>query len=298
MRYLDDVTHAEETIEYVWSLLGEARVPKAKEIGENLVQKISNLLEAEDGHSPELYKLLAQACHVTGYTVGMSVRYTGTQAVILYFEEMQRAARKLKDDASIVIALTYQGDMYRRSGNYKKAEHCLKRAYELPQQDQAAHGNCAQLLGRFYSQVGDEEKFALMMHEAEEIARVIDPPHSSLHGQYSLGTVYIDYSKHYSKMGETRKALDYFAKAEEALPDMPHWNTLVTATHGLLLMRSDNLEQGMPYVVKAVQLAHEHGNYRLLDHFYTLQSDLARKAIAFNRANLNLGEALHGSPAH
>jgi tetratricopeptide (TPR) repeat protein len=295
MRYLEKVTHAEETIEQIWFLLSRANVPKAKEIGENLVQDILSL---EKDSEPDLCKVLAHACHATGYMVGMSVRYTGTRAPIVYFEEMQRAARRVGDDSLVVIALTYQGDMYRRAGNYEKAKECLKRAYAIPQQDLAAHGNCAQLLGRLSSQIGEEAKFESMMSEAEEIAREIDQYHNSLHGQYSLGTVYIDYSKHYNKMGETRKAFDYFAKAEEALPDMPHWNTLVKATKGLLLVRINDLEQGMPYIMEAIQLAQKHGNYRLLDHFYNLQNDLAHKAIAFNRASLSLDEALHGSPAH
>lgn len=298
MEHLDAVACAEETIEQVWSLLTEARVPKAKELGENLVQEILGLLERDSECSPDLWTALANACHVTGYIVGMSVRYTGTQAVILYFKEMQRAAQRANSDSLVVIALTYEGDMYRRAGDYEKAEQCLKRAYDIPQQDLAAHGNCAQLLGRLYSQIGEKAKFEPMMNEAEEIAREIGPDQNSLHGQYSLGTVYIDYSKHYSKMGETSKSFDYFAKAEEALPDMPHWNTLVKATHGLLLVRNNDLEHGMPYIIEAVQLAHKHGNYRLLDHFYNLQHDLARKAIAFNRANLSLGEALHGSLTH
>lgn len=291
------VAYAEETINQIWLLLGEARVQKAKEESEKLVQEILNQFEEYEERSLDLYRLLAPACHVAGYTLGMSVRYTETQSVIAYFEEMQRAARKLKDNSQEVIALTYQGDMYRRSGDFIQAMRCLQLAYDLPQSDQAAHGNCTQLLGRLYSQMGDEENFALFMGEAEQIARIIDPPHTSLRGQYSLGTVYIDYSKHYSKMGETRKALDYFAKAEEALPDMPHWKTLIIATHGLLLIHSNDLEQGMPYVVEAVKLALDHGNYRLLDHFYSLQNSLAQKAIDFNHANLRLGNALYGTLA-
>ncbi len=295
MKHFDAVEQAEETIEQVWSLLGEAHVQKARQISERLVQELLDWLEEDGEHATRLfYTKLAHACHAAGYLVAMSVRYTEAQAVIAYFEEMLRAAYELESDALATIALTYEGDMYRRADDFNEARRHLQRAYDLPQEDLAAHGNCAQLLARFYSQIGDVENFVRLMEEAECIAREIDPSGSSLHGQYSLGTVYIDYSKHYSKIGETAKALDYFARAEESLPDMPHWRTLVTATHGLLLVRNNNLEQGMSYVVEAAKLALDHGNLRLLDHFYALQSHLARKSTEFNQASVRLSEALYG----
>jgi tetratricopeptide (TPR) repeat protein len=294
MRHIAAMTHAEKVIEQAWSLIGDARVREARGMSEKLVQEILDLLEGDDESNTELLRRLVPACHVAGYTVGMSVRDSETLVAVSYFDEMLRAARKLKDDSFSVIALTYQGNLYRRYGNLKEAMHCLQIAYATQQADQAAHGNCAQLLGRLYSQMDDGENFARMMKEAEQIAHSIDLSHTSLHGQYCLGTVYIDYSKHYCKLGETHKAFDYFAKAEKSLPDMLHWNTLLTATHGLLLVRSGNIEQGMPYVVKAVKLALDHGNYRLLDHFYALQNYLGQKSVEFNQANVRLGESLYG----
>jgi hypothetical protein len=89
--------------------------------------------------------------------------------------------------------------------------------------------------------------------------------------------------------------LDYLARAEKVLPDLLQWKIQVTATRGLLLVQSDDLDQGMPYVIEAVKMAQDHGNYRLLDHFRDLQSYLARKAIAYNQVDVQLGEALYGS---
>jgi tetratricopeptide (TPR) repeat protein len=131
------------------------------------------------------------------------------------------------------------------------------------------------------------------MDVAEQIAHAINPSQTSLHGQFCLGTVYIDWSKHYCKLGERSKAFDYFRRAEQSLPNTPHWATLLTATHGLLLVQSGDIEQGMPYVIKAVKLAISHGNQRLLDHFYDLQYYLGQKTIEFNQANVKLGKALY-----
>src|SRR6266568_3252840 len=292
MRQPAAVTHAQEVVEQAWSLVSDARVREARTISEKLVQDLLDLLEADDERDRALLHSLISACHIAGYTVGMSVRNTEALVAASYFEEMLRVARKLNDGPSAVIALTYQGDMYRRHGNLKEAMHYLKIAYTTQ------HGNCAQLLGRLYSQTNDEENFVRVMKEAEQIAATLDPSHTSLHGQYSLGTVYIDYCKHYNRLGETRKALDYFTRAEKSLPKTPHWCTLLTATHGLLLVRSGNIEQGMPYVIEAVKLATDHGNYRLLDHFYALQRYLGRESIKFNQANVRLGESLYEATAY
>jgi len=127
------------------------------------------------------------------------------------------------------------------------------------------------------------------------IAMHDDSPHNSLHGQYCLGTVYVDYARYYSTIKNFQKALDYYALAEAALPDSVHWRTFLTAIHGLLLVKSGDIENGMPYVLRAVELAHEHSNYRLLDNFYALQSYIGRKAIELNKANVLLGDSLYGS---
>jgi tetratricopeptide (TPR) repeat protein len=292
MNHLDTRTHAEEAIERAWLLIGAAQVREARALSERLVQDLLDLLEEQPEHEALLLPALLPACHVAGYAVGMSVRGAQTLLAVSYFEEMLRIARKLEDASAAAIALTYQGDMHRRSARFAEALRCLQTAYALPHSEQAVRGNCAQLLGRLYSQRDEEAAFGHMMQEAEQIARVIEPSRSSLHGQYCLGTVYIDYSKHYTRKGDTRTALDYFARAQALLPDMPHWRTLLTATHGLLLVRSGEIEQGMPYVLTAVKMATAHGNYRLLDHFSTLQRDLARQALALQRAQTRLRESL------
>ena len=256
MRNIDAVTHAQKVIEQAWSLVRDAQVRQARTISEELVQELQDLLEEGHEHDTGLQQSLIDACHLAGYTVAMSVRNSDALIAVSYFDEMLRAACKINDGPFSVIALTYQGDMYRRYGNLNEAMHSLQSAYSTPQDDRAAHGNCAQLLGRLYSQMKDEENFVRVMEEAEQLASSIDHAHTRLHGQYCLGTVYIDYCKHYCKRGETRKAFDYFSRAENSLPYTPHWFTLLTATHGLLLVRSGNIEHGMSFVIKAVELGY------------------------------------------
>lgn len=292
MERLDTLAHAEDAIGQAWSLIGSACVREARSLSEQLVQDLQDQQEQSPEQSAQCLRLLPSACHVAGYAVGMSVRRSEALSAGAYFEEMLSAAHLLNDGPAAAIALTYQGDLYRRYGNLDEALRRLQTAYALPQTDLAVRGNCAQLLGRLYSQRDEKEPFQRLMQEAEDIAHSIDPLQTSLHGQYCLGTVYIDYSKHYGKRGDTSTALEYLASAEAHLPSMPHWQTLLTATHGLLLVESGDVTQGMPYVFAAVKQAIAHGNYRLLDHFYTLQHDLAQRALTFQRAQTRLRESL------
>ncbi len=70
-------------------------------------------------------------------------------------------------------------------------------------------GNCAQLLGRVYFRLTDLTRFEQMMREAEHIARNIDQVDNSLHGQYCLGTVYVDYARSYNQPGQFQRSLEY-----------------------------------------------------------------------------------------
>jgi tetratricopeptide (TPR) repeat protein len=295
MSHAVEFIHIDQVIEQAWVCVRDARVQEARTMSEQLVQSIQ--LRLEDKHDEkELLCRLAGACHVAGYSVAMSIRSHEALVAVSYFREMERVACVLRDDTQLVIALTYQGDMYRRLGDLGRAKDKLLTAYGLSQPDRAAQGNCAQLLGRVYSQLDDPKHFLRVMKEAREIAMYDDSLHNSLHGQYCLGTVYVDYARYYSKIGNFQKAFYYYTQAEATLPDSVHWRTFLTAIHGLLLVKSGNIENGMPYVVKAVELAHEHGNHRLLDNFYALQGYLSRKAIEFNKASVRLGNSLYRSP--
>lgn len=282
----------QQYVEQAWSLVSDAHIPEAREQSEQLVQIVYTQLQAAPGDT-ELQQGLLKAYHVAGYTVAMSTRGYDALIAASYFHEMEDLAKKVGDEGQRAIALSYQGDMYRRYGDLTQASQYLEAAYHIPHADKAIQGNSAQLLGRVYSQQGETEQFFRVMAEAEHIARQDDdPPHNSLYGQYCLGTVLIDYARHYSQAGEFPKALEYYTQATQAFPDTPHWQTFLTAMHGLLLVKSGDLESGMPDVLKAAKLANEHGNNRLLDNLYALRDYLGQKAIAFTRADVRLSEAL------
>ncbi|HEU5382804.1 MAG TPA: hypothetical protein VFV38_45940 [Ktedonobacteraceae bacterium] len=283
----------DKTLTTIWSLLTEARVYEAKARTEKLLHLIQAFEEQGQGPSPEI---AAHAYHVAGYTASMSARNAEALPALHCFHEMKRLAGEAQNATLSVIALSYEGDTYRRLGELSQALTCLQDAYHyMSQPDLAAHGNCAQLLARIYFRSGDRQHFEKMMEEAERIGKSIDPIENSLHGQYCLGTVYIDYARSYNQLGLTQKAFEYLDCAEEALPPSPHWRTLLIATRGILLVRNGDFQKGMPDVLEAVRLGYKHGNQRLLDRFYALEYHLNEQARRLDQARLDLSDALERS---
>lgn len=286
----------DKAVTTIWSLLTEARVYEAKAITEELLYLLHKPGEKlEEDHYPPL-EVAAHIYHVAGYTASMSVRNAEAFVALQYFCEMKRLASESHNATLQVIALSYEGDTYRRLGNLPKAFACLRDAYHFqPRPDPAASGNCAQLLARIHFHLDDLHQFEQLMKEAESIAKSIDPIKNSLHGQYCLGTVYIDYARSYSQLGDTQKAFAYLSCAETTLPPSPHWQTLLIATRGILLVRNGHVQKGMSDVIEAVKLGYEHGNQRLLERFYALEHYLAEQVKEIDQARLQLSDALDRS---
>lgn len=292
-----DMKQLDKMVVAIWSLLTEARVYEAKSMTEELLRDVQMYEENyEHEKPPPLLENIAHAYHVAGYTASMSVRDPNAFVALQYYEKMECIAHDLRHATLYVIALTYRGDAYRRLGNLDQAKACLQKAYTYtPRPDDAALGNCAQLLGRIYFCLKDFRLFEMVMTEAEQIAQTIDQEQNSLHGQYCLGTVYIDYARSYHQLGQMQKAFDYLQQAEAVLPQSPHWQTLLIATRGLLLVRSGDFQRGMPDVVEAVRRGYEHGNQRLLDRFYALEQHLNKQAGEILEARSVLSSALERS---
>ena len=159
----------------------------------------------------------------------MNLKNREARAAIPWFEKMEQTAQLLHDHVLLKIALTYHGDTLRRCNDLEQARVYLHTAYTLKVcTDMVAHGNNAQLLARVSLQLHDAPTFERLMKEAEALVPTLSPNATSVHGQYCLGTVYIEYARAYSKSGDFTKAVDYLDMAEKAFLPVPHWKTLLT----------------------------------------------------------------------
>src|SRR6266700_604428 len=202
----------EEIIEHVWSLMDEVRVIEARTIIEKLVRDVNTQMITED-HA--LLRSLAHTYQAAGYVASMNARTSEVPLAIHYYHQMESVARIIHDQTLLNIALTYQGDMYRRLGDISKAITYLEAARDTtPQANIAARGNGLQLLGRAYLRKKNLDGFERAMAEAEELATTFDPATSSTQGHYSLGTVYEEYGRSYADLGQIPKAMEYLDRAK------------------------------------------------------------------------------------
>jgi transcriptional regulator with XRE-family HTH domain len=282
----------EEAIKHVWFLVEESRMREARTVSERLIQSLHAQITTEN---PKLLRSLARAYHVAGYVIAEATRANESHGAIVHFEQMESIARTVGDHTLLNIALTYQGDMYRRLGDITKAISCLEAARNTtPHADPAARGNGVQLLGRAYLRKKDMHGFERAIAEAEELASAINPITSSTQGHYGLGTVYEEYGRSYADLGQIHKALEYLDRAEKVLPSTKFWELLIITSRAMALVKGGQIEAGIEIAVEATNQIQALGILRYLERIYTIDQYLETLERKIGRARTPLREALDG----
>ncbi|HVB60881.1 MAG TPA: helix-turn-helix transcriptional regulator [Ktedonobacteraceae bacterium] len=282
----------EAVIEHIWSLIDASRLYEARNTIEHLIQNLRTQIATED---KEVLRSFARAYHTAGYVVSEATRANESYAAIRYYEQMEAIARTLNDDALLNIALTYQGDMFRRLGSITKAITYLEAARDTtPQADSAARGNGIQLLARAYLRKGDLGHFEQAMAEAEALASTFDPAASSTQGHYNLGTVYEEYGRSYTELGQTQKALDYLDRAQSALPPTKFWELLVVTSRAEAFVKGGEFHVGVQMAIEAAEQIQAAGIQRYMDRIYGIQQYLDRLTREIGQITLPLRELLDG----
>lgn len=230
-------------VKRAWSLLDEPRVSEARSLIEKVVRSTREQLTTED---PKLLTSLARALHAAGYITGLGTRSKEIAVPNGYYHELEEIAHLIKDGTFLSIALTYQGDMFRRSGNITDAITYLEAARDIaPKADKSARGNALQLLGRTYLLAKDKASFERAMGEAEELVYQINPLTDSTRGQYNPAAVYEEYGKSYGILGEPQRALDFLDRAEKARPKTQFWATLLDIARAEVLVYNGQVDEGL-----------------------------------------------------
>lgn len=282
----------EDAIAKVWSLVEESHLQEAQASIERLVQSIKTQIVTED---PKFLLPLAHAYHTAGYVVSEATRAKESYGAVLRYQEMESIARILHDDTLLNVALTYQGDMFRRLGNLSKAATYLEAARDTtPQADTAARGNGIQLLARVYLRKGELRNFENAMAETEELAYTFDPKSSSTRGHYNPGTVYEEYGRAYADLGQMQKAMDYLDRAELNLPETKFWELLMMTARAMALIKGGELREGVQLAVDAAEQSRAAGILRYLERIYSIQQYLERLTREIAQVSSPLRDALDG----
>jgi transcriptional regulator with XRE-family HTH domain len=290
----------EEVIAHIWDLVEESRLQEAITTIKQLAYTLESQIVSED---PVLLRGLARTYHAAGYVTSEATRASESPKAIAYYKEMEKIARILDDHTLLNIALTYQGDMYRRLGNISKAVEYLEAARDTtPKADAAARGNGLQLLGRAYLRLFGKSKlddFKRAMEAAEGLAHTFDPRTSSTQGHYSLGTVYEEYGRSYTELGQMQRALEYLDLADANLPATKFWKLLVMISRAIVLIKDGELQEGSKLAIEAAKQSQEAGIGRYLERLYNVQEYLdeeedyyIRKQREIRQIGVSLREAL------
>ncbi len=272
--------------------MNEVRVIEARTIIEKLVRDINTQIVTEDY---ALLRSLAHAYQAAGYVASMNARTSEVPLAIHYYHEMESVARIIHDQTMLSIALTYQGDMYRRLGDLSKAITYLEAARDTtPQANTAARGNGLQLLGRASLLKKDMHSFERAMAEAEDLASTIDPAKNSIHGHYNLGTIYEEYAKSYAALGQAQKALEYVKRTKATLPKTPNNKILLMIVRAEAFIYGGEIDSGEPLAIEAARLSRVQGHHRRLERIQNIKRYLHQQALKFGKAETDLDEALNG----
>jgi transcriptional regulator with XRE-family HTH domain len=267
--------HIEEVITHVWTLVEETRLQEALTTIRRLTHTLQTDITTED---PKLLRSLARAHHAAGYIISEATSASESHEAILQYEQMEVIARTLHDHTLLNIALTYQGDMYRRLKNLNQAITYLEAARDsTPQADTPAKGNGLQLLGRAYLRLvlagdaGRMKDFEHAMAKAEELAYTFDPATSSTRGHYGPGMVYEEYGRSYTDLGNTQKAMEYLELARRTLPSTRFWELLEMISRAIVLIKDGELQTGVQLAIDAANQSREAGIERFVERIYNIQ---------------------------
>lgn len=278
-------------IDHVWSLIAQAHNLEARATIEQLIHHLMTSLSTEDR---ELLDCLARARYVAGYVISLNTHTSEVYRAMQHFQEMETVARLLDDESLLNVALTYQGDMLRREGNLDKAIVYLEAARDTtPRADTASQGNAIQLLARTYLQHGDLSDFERSMGKAEELTQAIGNSNIT-HGLYCLGTVYEEYGRGYGALGQLKKSMHYLDLAKQELLPSERWQTLLTTTRAVSLVRGGEFHAGVEMAIEAAHLCKKVGNLRCLERIYAIQQYLDRLSRYAGQESGILRDALYG----
>ncbi len=285
------------SIDHVWKLVRTARYHDADVLVNKLIRDISSLLHTEDA---KLLRKLAYAQHVAGFVKSQVTRADETAIPFAHYNEMERIARILGDQALISVALTYEGDMLQRGGKIEQSIQYLEAVRDTPSHiDVSVRGNGIQLLGRAYFKAQRFADFERVMKEAEALAHEpqIADLSNNVKGQYGAGTVYEEWGRSLGLLGRTNEAMEYLDKAEDIFSQtwiLPRRNMLMKTARAMVLVRDGEIQQGVEMAVEALDLCRKQGNIRLLERIYGIHQYLNQLTREIGTSKSILGEALVG----
>lgn len=276
----------------VWTQIFQAHIIDARIIAENTILQLRQHM---DGKNPLFLRAVARMYNAAAHATSMNVRTAHVQQAIYHYQQMEQFARLCGNDTLINIALTYQGDMFRRRRDVPQALEYLKAARETtPQADASALGNCLQLLGRACFQAGQERECFNALAQAEDFAHEVEQQSEPSVKMYNVLTVYEEYARCYGRVGKVQRALDYLEKAQQARPLTKVKEMLLNVARAEVLIYAGDVTSGESLAIQAARACRESGHQRQLERLYALKRFMSQQILNYGKVERALSEALDG----
>lgn len=264
---------------------------------------VRNLTRQAKRGDAGLLMLLIRARCLKGLAV--SVVENNPSLALHDFEEMERLASKIAQQAWLCLAKMYQADMYRRMGDYQKALRFFAKVREELNDDHTLIGHYQQLLARVYSALDNVGAALKAIDEAKRYALMSQEQSSNLAIFFDLCSVYIDCANIHIKSGNIGFGLNYIKKAESIGKRAPYWLPSIQILKGILLINKaintnsdtsashlddpDYLE-GQRLFNTGRKLAMEYGDQRLAQHARRLINSFWQRGNKYLMVVQDLGE--------
>lgn len=295
------VEEAQKELLHAKNLFDTGKFTSAYAIGDRLLTTLTRQVKkGETSLMPELACSLYFAGHAA------SIAENDPPKALSIFKQLEDVARELQNDDWLCLALTYQGEMYRRLRKNDQAIEILTNVPQGPGVDVYIRGNRAQLLARAYGKSQDWKKAERLLGEAKELASQEEKRTSDIYVCYSLCGVYEEYARLFMHNAPQR-SLHYMQLAKKYAPSAPRWRIPLLLTEGEILLRAvgraevrepkralhePDYEIGKKLILKAIHLAREGGHKRQEWHATRLPQRFQREQAILGIIAQDLEEGL------
>ncbi|HEY1350390.1 MAG TPA: hypothetical protein VGF67_12275 [Ktedonobacteraceae bacterium] len=238
---------------------------------------------------PAMRSILARACYTRG--LGTATLTDRPQQALPLFGQLGQIATELRERNGVILALTYQGEMYRRlgelsrqQGHHGKARDCYTQARYLLEEaleqagggpratwDARVIGNCQQLLARVYLADREPKRAFAALKMAEELAQAAaSQTEEDWYVPFCLCGVRVDLAKSQMLVKRFDESLATITEIRQLLAEAPpRWAIPFTLTERELLLRfarmhpdQQRYEEGKRALLQGYELAHRHHHRR------------------------------------
>lgn len=183
-----------------------------------------------------------------------------------HFSEMVSLGQELNDPDIITMGMVYQGSLLRKRGRFETSQRCFQAA--KPFADAAAEatrGIYHVNLSTVYADSGQEKPFRQAIDAALEIAKDMKDSITGLANDYSLDDVLWAQAGGFSELWKPKEALEMYNETDKLRPFRPLRELgAYTIDKGEAYLRLGDLDQGITFSLKGIQLASEYRSKRHL----------------------------------